>query len=229
MNARSSKPLALLAALALLAQAIIQDRTSQTSTLPKARPVQMPHANHHRMAVPIHTRLIDAIRTPVPHRHRNKLRHYEIEALDESNSLSTLHLRQVKDTAITPQTTYNFQNEWDGNVTTASNVLLAHRTEEYMTILSVDPSGRVNGFHHTIVDGMTRHVTNFHDDGGLHVRSLQGGKDRKEWTCGAVSLGRENDKKSVVWNSTWKEGWDAVRHSRFKRHDPRKDGTCNNL
>jgi hypothetical protein len=226
MNARSSKPLALLAALALLAQA---DPTDQTSTLPKARPVPMPHANHHRIAVPTHRRLLDAIRTPVPHRHRNKLRHYEIEVLDESNTLSTLHLRQVKDTAVTPQTTYNFQSEWDGNVTNASNVLLAHRTEESMTILSVDPSGRVNGFHHTIMDGVTRHVTNFNDDGGLHVRSLQGGKNRKEWTCGAVSLGRERDEKSVVWNSTWKDGWDAVRNSRFKRHDPRRDGTCNFL
>ncbi|KAL3780992.1 hypothetical protein ACHAWO_007453 [Cyclotella atomus] len=187
------------------------------------RKVYMPFANQHRIKVPIHNRLLDALKTADHPRHRGKTRHYEVETMDESSSISTLQLQEVVSMAITPQTTYNFKRELDESALDFS--ILAHHSNGHMTILSVDmQTGRVRGLHRE-VQGKTSHVTSGNGD-TLHMRSLQEANNRKEWTCGAVS--HDHGKKRAAdsdSNSTWSDNTD---YETVDSTDLRKRGPKNN-
>jgi hypothetical protein len=188
------------------------------------RKVYMPDANQHRIKVPIHTRLLDAMKSADHPRHRGKRRHYEIETMDESSSVSTLHLEEVDIMAITPQTTYNFKRELDASA--VDFAILAHHTNEHMTILSVDrPTGRVRGLHREM-HGKTRHITNENGD-KMHMRSLQEVNNRREWTCDALS--HDHDKKRAAnfdSNSTWddRKYYTTVDSTDLRKRVPRNDG-----
>lgn len=190
------------------------------------RKVYMPDANQHRIKVPIHTRLLDVMENVDHPRHRGKRKHYEIETMDESSSVSTLHLEEVDVMAITPQTTYNFKRELDESA--VDFAILAHHTNEHMTILSVNrPTGGVRGLHRE-VHGKTRHITNENGD-KMHMRSLQEVNDRREWTCNVLS--HDHDKKRTAnfdSNSTWDNGkyYATVDSTDLRKRGPRNDGKC---
>lgn len=189
------------------------------------RKVYMPFANQHRIKVPIHNRLLDALKRADHPRHRGKTRHYEVETMDESSSISTLQLQEVVSMAITPQTTYNFKRELDESALDFS--ILAHHSNGHMTILSVDmQTGRVRGLHRE-VQGKTSHVTSGNGD-TLHMRSLQEANNRKEWTCGAVS--HDHGKKRAAdsdSNSTWSDNTDyeTVDSTDLRKRGPKNNGT----
>lgn len=189
----------------------------------KLRKVHVPDTNQHRVNVPIHARLLDAIERngdgQMIMNTKDQIRHFEIETLDESSQISTLHAKEVDRMAITRKTTYNFEQTLDADAINFS--ILSHHSKEHMTILSVDKSsGRVRGLHHELVEGKTRHITNGDGD-RLHLRSLRQVHDRKEWTCGAVGHDHErsddNDKRHYDMS-------DAFRINSFERRSPESKG-----
>lgn len=185
------------------------------------RKVHMPYANQHRIKVPIHTSLIDAIRGKDPRHRRLKeqRRHFEIEALDESSSISTLLVQEINGTAINPRTTYNFKRKLDADAIDFS--ILAHHSKEQMTILSVDKvSERVRGFHRVEGD-VTRQITN-QDGDRLHIRSLSEVSDRKEWSCGAMR--HDHDKNSGADTPLNTDLQSVVRSIDSSKLNPRNDG-----
>ena len=189
--------------------------------------VHMPHANLHNIKVPIHKRLLDVINDTGSRPMRSdKKKYYEIEMLDASSSISMLHVQEVTSMAITPKTTYNFKRELDREALDFS--VLANRSHEQMTIISVDKSsGRVRGLHRE-ADGETRHVTN-EDGDRLHVRSLQEIHDRKEWTCGAIGIGHSHGRgKKTATDLNSSVGGSAVRSNNLGRGGSNNDGMYRN-
>ena len=186
------------------------------------RIVRMPYANQHRVQVPIDASLIDEIRNNNPKHRRLKTqrRHFEIETLDESSSISTLFVQEMDSMAITPRTTYNFKTELDMGA--IDFTILAHHSQEQMTILSVDKvSKKVRGFHRAH-GGISRHITN-EDGDRLHMRSLPEVTDRKEWSCGAMK--HDHDKsKGADYTHLNAEVQTVVRSIDSSKLSPRNDG-----
>lgn len=193
-----------------------------TLSSPRERRVHMSYANYHRIKVPIHARLLDAMKDSGHPRHRGKTRHYEIETLDESSSISSLSVHEVSSMAVTAQTTYNFKNRELGMDSLNHFSILAHHAKDVMTILSVDKSsGRVRGLHREL-GGKSRHVTN-EDGGKLHIRSLEEVNNRKEWTCDAMRH-EHNEKRSADLNSTSSAVAISSRNTDLRKRGSRNDG-----